>query len=178
MLPSWPRCAICCIDRLHLLLRLRQPVEGGLLRRHRAARIQLAEPILRAAHGLPGFADVLHDLRIELREELKERFQFFVQLFGPFFEHVLAVRQVAQVPLLGIGECLSRLVEQRFELGFYVVEAFFGALGATFLCRRAFFAELFARPTVALAVTGKIFVGELGDKILEQRIHRRVVQVG
>ena len=63
-----------------------------MFRRHRAAGIQLAEPILRVAHGLPGFANALHDLRIELREELKERFQFFVQLFGPFFEHVLTVR--------------------------------------------------------------------------------------
>ena len=63
---------------------------------------------MRAAHGFPGFADVLHDLRIELGKELKQRFQFLVQIFGAFFEHVLAVRQIAHALLVRVGERLRR----------------------------------------------------------------------
>src|SRR5512135_577172 len=48
--------------RLHLLLRLREALQGALFRRHGAGRVELVEPVVRAAHGFARFADVLHDL--------------------------------------------------------------------------------------------------------------------
>src|SRR5689334_245908 len=59
--------------RLHLLLRLRQAIESGLLGRHRAARIELTESLVGAAHRAAGLTNILYDFWVELREQLKQR---------------------------------------------------------------------------------------------------------
>src|SRR3990170_2719193 len=63
---------------LHLLLRLRQAIEGAAFRRHGAGGIELSQPVLGRAHRIAGFADILDDLRIEGWKELEKRFKLFV----------------------------------------------------------------------------------------------------
>ena len=111
---------------LHLLLGLREAVQGLALRRNCALGIEIAQATLRLSHRAPGLLDVFCDLGVERREKLEEGIQLLVEILGSLLDQPLPLREIAQSLFLFLLQGRKRFLQEGLEVRLEPLKACLG----------------------------------------------------